>query len=281
MAIRIIVDSASDFPPEKAQLRRVIVVPLTIHFGPTTYYDGKTISNDLFYKLLTAGAYHPTTAQPSPEAFLKLFEEAKAAGDQVLCILLSSNLSGTYQSANIAKGLCSYEEIYLVDSGTASAGIQILINYACKLRDGGLDAADIAGALESVKHRIRIYAAVDTLEYLRKGGRLSAAQAVLGAVSRLKPVIDVREGKVAVASKSFGMAAATKQLIKQVAEHPVDDAFPSYFLYTDSTAMKEKFVSLLREKGLLPTKMHDCGLGATIGTHVGPGAFGLAYVAAK
>ena len=202
MALRIITDSASDLPAAKAERKRVEVVPLTVQFGPATYYDGKTLTNDLFYKLLTAGEYHPTTAQPSPEAFLKLFEAARAQGDEVLCILLASKLSGTYQSASIARGMCGGEGIYIVDSATASGGIQILLNYACKLRDGGLGGADIAAALERVLPRIRAYAVVDTLEYLRKGGRLSTAQAVIGTVSRLKPVICVHDGAVTVADRT-------------------------------------------------------------------------------
>ena len=281
MAVRIITDSASDLPAEKAKARRVTTVPMTIHFGPAAYYDGKTITNDIFYQLLTAGEHHPTTAQPSPEAFLTLFEAARDAGDQVVCILLASSLSGTFQSASIAKGLCGYEEIYLVDSATATAGEQILINYACKLRDSGLGAAEIARAVESIKGRVRVYAVVDTLEYLRKGGRLSAAQAVLGTMSRLKPVIGVKDGKVAVASKAFGSAAALKQLLKLLSDHPVDDSFPSYFLYTDDISRKEEFVAKLRESRMLPSRMHECGLGATIGTHIGPGAFGLAYITAE
>ena len=281
MALRIITDSASDLPAAKAAQKRVEVVPLTVQFGPAAYYDGKTLTTELFYKLLTAGEYHPTTAQPSPEAFLRRFEAARAAGADVLCILLASKLSGTYQSASIARGMCGGEGIYLVDSATASGGMQILINYACKLRDGGLGAADIAGALEAVLPRIRAYAVVDTLEYLRKGGRLSAAQAVIGTVSRLKPVICVRDGAVTVASKSFGQAAAVKQLLRLIGQHPVDDAFPSYFVYTDSCGMLDSFAALLREAGLLPTRMHPCGLGATLGAHVGPGAFGLIYVEAE
>ena len=278
MAIRIITDSASDMPAEKARIRRVTVIPISVHFGPASYYDGKNLSHDLFYKLLTAGEYHPTTSQPSPEAFLQEFEAAQAAGDSVVCILLSSALSGTFQSAFITKQMCAYDQVYLVDSTTATAGMQILINYACKLRDSGLEGADIADALEDLKGRIRIYAVVDTLEYLRKGGRLSAAQAALGAVSRLKPIIAVKDGKVSVASKAFGTGAATKSFLKLIANNPVDDAFPSYFLYSGDSSKKDELIPLLRQQNTLPSRLHDCSIGATIGTHVGPGAFGMAYV---
>ena len=280
MAVRIITDTASDMPAEKAQIRRVTTIPISVHFGPASYYDGKNLSHDLFYKLLTAGEHHPTTSQPSPETFLQEFEAARDAGDSVLCILLSSTLSGTFQSAFIAKQMCGYDQVFLVDSITATAGMQILINYACKLRDSGLDAGSIADALNKLKDRIRIYAVVDTLEYLRKGGRLSAAQAALGTVSRLKPIIAVKDGRVTVASKAFGMGAATKSFLKLIANTPVDDAFPSYFLYSSDVEKKDELIPLLRQQNTLPSRLHDCRIGATIGTHVGPGAFGMAYVAA-
>lgn len=279
MAVRIITDSASDMPAEKARIRRVNTIPLSVHFGPATYYDGKNLSHDLFYKLLTAGEHHPTTSQPSPETFLQEFEAAQNAGDSVVCILLAGTLSGTFQSAFIAKQMCGYDQIYLVDSTTATAGMQILINYACKLRDSGLDAAGIAEAVEAIKDRIRIFAVVDTLEYLRKGGRLSAAQAALGTVSRLKPIIAVKDGKVSVASKAFGTGAATKSFLKLIANNPVDDSFPSYFLYSSDSSKKDELIPLLRQQNTLPSRLHDCRIGATIGTHIGPGAFGMAYVA--
>lgn len=178
----------------------------------------------------------------------------------------------------IAKGMCDYDEIYIVDSLSATAGIQILVNYACKLRDSGLKAPDIAAQLEQIKGRIRIFAVIDTLEYLRRGGRISTLQAGLGTMTKLKPVIAVREGAVAITGKAFGTGAAVKQLLKLIADHPVDDAFPSYFLYTDDKGREELLLPKLRELGKLPQRLHYCCIGATIGTHIGPGALGLAYI---
>ena len=281
MAIRIITDSASDLTPDQARAKSVTVVPLSIQFGPDSYFDGISITKDNFYQLLLAGKHHPTTAQPSPEAFLQYFEEAKTAGDQVICISLASQLSGTFQSANIAKGLCDYDGIYLIDSESATGGMQILIDLACKRREQGAAAAEIAAELEALKPRIRIYAVIDTLEYLYKGGRLSAASAVVGTAVRLKPILDVRHGQIHVASKAFGSAAAEKQLTKLIAEHPFDENYPVFHLYSDSDERKAGFVAALTEKGLLSASPDSCQLGATLGTHVGPGALGLAYIAAE
>lgn len=278
MGIRILTDSSADFNPATTKRRGVEVVSMSIQFGNASFLDGKTITHDVFYKLLQEGKTNPSTAQPTPADFLRIFEEARDAGDQVVAVLLSSVLSGTYQSAVIARGMCGYEPIYLVDSLSATAGIQILVNYACKLRDSGLPAADIAGELERLKDRIRIFAVMDTLEYLRRGGRLSGFQAGLGAVTRLKPVITVRKGAVSIAAKAFGLTAAVQQLVKFLDANPVDDAFPSYFLYSDDRGKDELLLPKLKERGALPQRLHYCSVGPTIGSHIGPGALGMAYI---
>ena len=134
MGIRIITDSSADFDRATAKRRQVEIVSMAVQFGNASFLDGKTITNDVFYTLLKEGRENPTTSQPTPAEFLRVFEEAKAAGDQVVAVLISSVLSGTVQSAQIAKGMCEYEDIYIVDSLSATAGIQILVNLACKLR---------------------------------------------------------------------------------------------------------------------------------------------------
>ena len=195
-----------------------------------------------------------------------------------MAILLSSALSGTLQSALIAKEMCGYDPIYIVDSMTATAGIQILVNYACKLRDSGLPAPEIAEAVERIKDRVRIFAVIDTLEYLRRGGRLTGLQAGLGTMARLKPVIAVRDGKVVITGKALGTAAAVKQMIKHLAGHPIDDAYPSYFLYSDDKSREELLLPKLKEQNMLPLRLHYSSVGPTIGTHIGPGALGIAYM---
>ena len=278
MGIRIITDSASDFDPAAARRRGVDIVSMSIQFGGASFLDGKSITHDVFYKLLREGNKTPSTSQPTPADFLQLFQEAKANRDQVVAVLLSGDLSGTLQSAVIAKEMCEYDPIYIVDSRSVTAGIQILVNHACKLRDSGLDAAGIARELERLRDGIRIFAVLDTLEYLRRGGRLSGFQAGLGAVTKLKPLVTVREGKVVIAAKAFGVGAAVKQLVKQVEAHPVDDAFPSYFLYTDDKSRDQLLLPQLKEQTRLPLRLHYCSVGPTIGTHIGSGALGLAYM---
>ena len=279
MAIRIITDSASDMERADAQALGVHMVPLKVQFGENTYLDGETITKPEFYTLLLSGDVSPTTSQPTPEDFLTLFEAAQEAGDQVVAVLLSSSLSGTVQSAVIAKGMCGYDGIHIVDSCSATLGEQLLVRHACKLRDQGCNAQEIADTLDELKSRIRIYAVIDTLEYLRRGGRLSNLQASIGTVTRLKPVITLREGKVVVAGKGFGTAAAVKQAMKFIAEAPADPAYPAFSVYSDDQRSEEQFLPKLAEAGLLPEHLLHGSLGATIGTHVGPGAMGLIYIA--
>lgn len=278
MAVRIITDSAADFDAAVAKRRRIEVVPMTVQFGSAAFLAGKNLSNEVFFQLLQEGKENPSTSQPTPAAFLRFFEEARAAGDQVVAVLLSGALSGTLQSAEIAKGMCEYDPIYIVDSRSATAGMQILINLACKLRDSGLPAAAIAEEIDRLKDKVRIFAVIDTLEYLRRGGRLSGFQAGLGAVTKLKPTIAVRDGVVSIVGKSFGTAAAVKHLLKMLEEHPIDDDFPSYFLYSDDKSREELLLPKLREQGRLPQRLHYCGIGPAIGTHIGPGALGMAYI---
>ena len=278
MAVRMITDSAADFDSAVAKRRNIDIVPMSIQFGNASFLAGRTLSNEVFYKLLQEGKENPSTSQPTPAAFLQLFEQAREAGDQVVAVLLSGSLSGTLQSALIAKEMCGYDPIYLVDSRSASAGVQILVNYACKLRRSGLPAADIARELERLKGRVRIFAVIDTLEYLRRGGRLTGLQAGLGSVTKLKPTISVSEGAVSIVGKSFGAAAAVRHLLKLLEAHPVDDDYPSYFLYTDDKSREELLLPKLRELGRLPRRLHYCSVGTTIGAHIGPGALGMAYI---
>lgn len=278
MAIRIIVDSASDFDLAAAKEKQIDIVPMSIQFGTSSYLDGINLSKPTFYQLLEVEKESPSTAQPTPADFLNLLQEIKEHGDEALVISLSSRLSGTYQSAVIAKEMCGYEPIYVVDSLSATAGIQLLAEHACRLRDQGRTTGEIAAELDTLKGRIRIFAIIDTLEYLRRGGRLSSLQAGLGTVTKLKPVISVREGAVAVVGKAFGTAAATKQLLKFLSEHPIDPTLPTFALYSNDESRVDEFLPKLRELRLLPQDLRRVSIGPTIGTHIGPGAVGMAYV---
>lgn len=281
MAIRIITDSASDLERSEAKDWQVQMVPMSIQFGERSYLDGIDLSKGEFYQLLLSGRESPTTAQPAPADFLQLFEEARDAGDQVVAVLLSSVLSGTYQSAVIAKEMCGYGDIYLVDSLSASIGIQLLVWEACRMRENGASALEIAQRLEDLKDRIRIFAAIDTLEYLRRGGRLTDLQAGIGTMAKIKPVITVREGAVSIIRKSFGLSAAVKQIGALLTEHPADPDFPFFLLYSDDSTRADLLLPKLEELSIPAGDLRRASLGPTIGTHIGPGALGVIYMEEK
>ena len=275
--IRILIDSSADFSAEEAKMHNMELVPINITFNDKNYLDGVNISKDEFYELLTTSEVFPMTAQPSPQDFLDIFEDAKEKGDQLIYLSLSSALSGTFQSATLAKNMAEYDEIYLVDTLSATRAIRLMAEYACKLREEGNDAATIAAELEKFRSRVVIFAALDTLEYLQKGGRLSKAAAAVGELANLKPIITVtKEGTMAVPGKALGRNKAISTLVKMVTEKQIDTTFPIYSLYAVGEENTQKLEEKLGKEGVRVTKRLQ--VGATIGCHIGPGAYGVIFV---
>lgn len=275
--IRLVVDSSADFLAEELKEKNIELVPLNINLAGETYQDGVTLERNQFYEILTGQEDFPKTSQPSPEDFLSIFEDAKEKGDDVVCILLSSSLSGTCQSAHLCKNMAEYDNIYIVDALTASIGTKLLVDHAVSLRDQGVSAREIAEKLDALKSRVRIFAAVDTLEYLCRGGRVSRASAAIGELANIKPIITVtEEGKVAVAGKCLGKNKALRFITDKLAENPADPAFPLYSVYTYGEENTEKLEAKLAKAGIPYAERLQ--VGATIGAHVGPGAFGIVYV---
>lgn len=275
--IRILIDSSADYTAEEAKQNNLELVSINITMGGKNYLDGVDLTRDEFYDLLVANEEFPMTAQPSPQEFLDIFEDAKEKGDQLVYLSLSSGLSGTFQSATLAKNMAEYDEIYLVDTLSATRAIRLMAEYACKLREEGKDAATIAAALEEFKSKVVIYAALDTLEYLYKGGRLSKAAAAVGELANLKPIINVtQEGKMAVPAKALGRNKALSTLVKLVSEKEIDTTFPIYSLYAVGEENTEKLEQKLGKEGIRVTKRLQ--VGSTIGCHIGPGAYGVIFV---
>jgi len=277
--MRIITDSAADISKDELKALNVVCIPLQVTFGEDTYTDGVTLTSDIFWSRLTGGET-PKTSQPSPDAFLSAFEEARDAGESVVCILLSSGLSGTIQSAMIAKSMADYEDIHIVDSLQVATAERMLVLRACQLRDEGkLSAAEIAAELERFSKRIRLYACLDTLEYLARGGRIPSAAAALGSMVQLKPLITLNEdGKVAMAGKGMGMHRATASLIKLIQQHEIDADYEPIPLYTYSPVNCAGMVKKLNAAGIPCSDENMISVGATIGAHAGPGAFGVVFV---
>lgn len=279
MAIRIVIDSTADYTPAEIEKRQITCIPMTISFGEEQYIDGVDISKDEFFEKLISEEVFPKTSQPSPASFAEYFEEAKEAGDSVIAVLVSGALSGTVQSANLAKEMTEYDDIYVVDSKSATLGIRILVDRAVHMRDQGKSAEEIVAEIENLKSRIRIYAGLDTLEYLYKGGRLSKAQASLGKLANIKPIITVtEEGSVEMCGKQLGIKHVCRQIAKILEEEKPDMNYPVYFLYAYDKKNCVSFIQSLKKKGMDFGEVKTRGIGPTIGAHIGPGAFGIAFV---
>jgi len=277
MAITLITDSAADFELHELKEKNIISVPMTITFGGQAYHDGVDLSKAEFYSKLSDGGY-PSTAQPSPLDFLKHFKKAMEAGDSVVAILLSSSLSGTVQSANIAKNMLGYDDIYIIDSLSAVTGQRMLVDIANQMRANGDSARAIAEKIEELKHRLKIIAIVDTLRYLYKGGRLSKAQAMIGNIAHLKPIISVYlDGKVTLAEKCIGTGRAMKKLISIFEGDCIDYDYPVYFPYSYDISNCSKLFNGVKDRHP-EIGENFYNLGPTIGTHIGENAFGFTYI---
>ena len=276
MAIRFLIDSASDLLPEEAAELGVTCIPMQITFGTETYEDGVTLSHKDFYEKLGTCKELPVTSQINPAVYESYLTRLTANGDEVIVITLSSGLSGTTQSARIAA-----EEfpgkVFIVDSLNATVGQRILLLRGLELAKEGLSAAEIAKKLDCEKLKIRLVAIIDTLDYLKKGGRISAATAFAGAALGIKPAIAVVDGKIANVGKARGRQ--TISLMKQLIENAgqIDWEKPSAFVFSCNDAALRQFIEAtpeLWEDYPLPPA-HS--LGCTIGTHIGPGAYGFAF----
>lgn len=275
--IRVLVDSSSDYMQAEAQKNNLEFVPLTVMINDVTYKSGVELTHDEFYEKLIDGKEFPKTAQPSPQDFLTIFEDAKEKGDDVICILLSSALSGTCQSAHLAKNMADYDNIYIIDSLSAIAGMRIMAEYAVKLSSEGMPASEIAEKIEAIKSKVKIIAGVDTLEYLCRGGRLSRTAATIGELANLKPILTVKpEGVLEVLGKTLGRVKAINYILNQLENSTVDTEFPMYSVYTYGTENVEKLENKLSKEGYRID--NRCQIGASIGAHVGPGAFGVVFV---
>ena len=276
--IRIITDSAADLIPQEQAQPGVMVVPMAITFedGSSIEDDGQ-MTKDEFFRRLATDSKLPRTSQPSPAAFIDAYTEAELAGDEAIVITVGQKLSGTFQCATMAANDVD-TPIYVIDSETATQGEAVLVREALRLRDTGLSAAQIADALELFKKRIRIVAVVDSLKHLQKGGRVPAAVAIVGGALGIKPVIGLYESTVKLVGKGRGRPGALVALFKQLDEMGgIDTNYPCTVLYSDDKAVAAPVHHYLTQN-LKLEGVRTCQIGATIGTHVGPRAAGIAFV---
>ena len=277
MAVRILTDSSADFDLLEATEKGILFVPITINIGDESFADGVDITKEEFFVRLERGE-SPTTALPSPNTFLTHFLDAKESGDEVVAIVMSSGISGTVQSAFLAKELADYNGIFVIDSLRMITGLRMLVDIACDMRDRGCSAIEIVNTVESLKLRVRIIAVVDTLEHLHKGGRLTKAQAMIGEMTNLKILIYIDdEGTVQVLDKCIGRERASRKLLSYFNEDERDENYPIYFPYARYSENGKRLFAAIKEQ-YPDTEELFFNLGPTVATHIGENAFGLTYI---
>ena len=278
--IGIVTDSAADFDRADYEHLNVTCIPLTVMFGDAEYRENENLDKDRFYQLVHETGLFPKTAQASPQYLMDIIEAAKAAGDDVVYISLSSELSGTYQNALMTCTLCDYDRVFVVDGRNATGGQRMIVEYAVKLRDEGKTAEEIVAGVESIRDRVVLYACMDTLEYLYRGGRISHTVYAIGSLAQIKPIITIdTEGKVEVPAKAMGMRKGMDYLCKRLEHQKPDPAFPVYAMYTENRQGGEALAKKMSSMGVDVKDILN--VGAAIGSHIGPDACGLVYIAAE
>jgi DegV family protein with EDD domain len=277
--VHIITDSAADLEQWEYDKLGVTCIPLRVAFGAEEYRENVDLNKERFYELLLGSEDFPKTSQASPAVLEGLFAMAKEKGDEAIYISLSSALSGTYQTACMVREDAEYEGAYVFDGRNATGGQRMIVEYACRLRDEGLDAAGILAGLESIRDRIELYACVNTLEYLHKGGRISHAVYTLGSLAQIKPIISVdTEGKVTLPAKVMGMRKGMDFLCKRLTARKPDENHPVYVMYTNNRDVARTLAARMAANGWEIPEERIIQVGAAIGAHVGPDACGIVYV---
>ena len=279
MSVRIITDSASDMSP--AEHPALSVLPLSVTFGTDVYMDGVDIDHQRFYEMLVERDELPKTGQVNPYAFSQAIAEAREAGDEAVIITVGAKLSGTNQSARTALAEAPGGDVYVVDSNNVTLGERVLVEYALRLVDEGQGAAQIAAAVEAVRDRVVVIGLLETLEYLVRGGRLSAAAGAVGTLLNVKPVVAAEDGLIVQLGKARGSKNG-RNLLNQKVEKAggIDFSMPLALGYTGlSDAVLKKYIedSAALWAGHTEGELPVHTIGATIGTHVGPGAVAVAF----
>ena len=279
MSVRIITDSASDMSP--VEHPALAVLPLSVTFGTDVYMDGVDIDHQRFYEMLVERDELPKTGQVNPYAFSQAIAEAREAGDEAVIITVGAKLSGTNQSARTALAEAPGGDVFVVDSNNVTLGERVLVEYALRLVDEGRSAAQIAAAVEAVRDRVVVIGLLETLEYLVRGGRLSAAAGAVGTLLNVKPVVAAEDGLIVQLGKARGSKNG-RNLLNQKVEQAggVDFSMPLALGYTGlSDAVLKKYIedSAALWAGHAENELPIHTIGATIGTHVGPGAVAVAF----
>lgn len=277
MKITLITDSTCDLHPKFLEEQGIQFAPLKVLFGEKEYVDKVDLSNPEFYGLMRNSKDLPTTSQVNPGEFYELFSKEIEAGNKVLGIFLSSELSGTYGSAVIAKEMLENEHIHLIDSRTVSFALGLMVIEIKKMIDAGAGIEQILEKSKEMIEQSQLYGMLDTLENLKKGGRLSAGKAVIGNMLNLKPIIEVKEGIVNVAEKARGSKKGLAWMLEQLEKaHPAKKIDQMAVAHANSPEKVAELMKQLNERFEIG-KIHEIEIGSVVGTHAGEGAVGITF----
>jgi len=273
--VAIVTDSASDLTPQDAQAGGITVVPLEVSFGSERFKAGVDLTTEQFWQRMVApDAPFPKTAAASPGQFRDAFEACFAAGaGAVVCVDVAGTLSGTIKSAQIARDMLLHREIHIIDSRSASMGVGLLVQLGVELAAAGRSAAEIARILEGRTADIDLYVAVDTLEYLKKGGRISPARAAIGGVLSMKPIITVREGEVVQADRIRTKSKARERCLELLTARPLERLAVLHTMDPDVEAFRDELIRRV-PGGIDPAMVSIQPVGASVGPYLGPGCVG-------
>ncbi len=280
----IATDSAADFELRELEELRIACLPMSVTFGSETYLENISITKNEFFERIETDPEFPRTSQPSPAMFEELFEKAKAAGDEVVYIPLSSGISGDYQTAVTVRDEVGYEKIYIIDSLTCTGGQRLLVEKAVKMRDAGAGGAEIAREMERLVKKVQIYTVMDTLKYLYRNGRLSNVEFYIANLGHIKPIMhcsyDLSKGKAIIKAKPLGMSRAIRYIIERLKAEPPDPEHLLYVMYSYERENALRLAEKIRQAGIAVADRQIVPVGAVVGAHVGRNACAVTYVKA-
>lgn len=280
--VAIVTDSASDLTPAAAAAGGITVVPLEVSFGDARFKAGVDLTTEEFWRRVTApDAPFPKTAAASAGEFQTTFERLLADGaDAIVCVNVAGTLSGTMKSSTIARDGLPGREIHVIDSGSASMGEGLLAQLASELAAAGRSAAEIAAVLEDRKSDLNLYVALDTLEYLKRGGRISGAQAAIGTLLSVKPIITIKDGAVETVDKPRTRSRARERVIELLTVRPVERIAILHTMAEDIDGFRDELVRRL-PGGIDPSLVSVQPVGPSVGPHLGPGGIGAVVLYAR
>lgn len=275
--VKIVTDSSCDISPQRCAELGVEMLPITVNFGGESYRANLDISNEEFYEKLAAAEELPHTAQITPAQFQEIFKPYQESGDDVVCLFISSQMSGTLQSARVAANILGADNILLPDTLHVTFALGLLVEEAVKMRDAGLSGKEIVARIEELIPRVRLFAMIEDLKYLKMGGRLSATSALVASILGICPIITLKGGLVEVVGKARGKKAAFAAIRKFVEKEPISGDYCVTVGHANvpenCKAFEEYMGDLLKKR-----EVHTQAIGSIVGTHTGPGAVGLAYI---